>query len=144
MKLKVKKVDPRAILPAYAHPGDSGFDLRAITEEPIFIPPGERRSIDTGLAFEIPEGYEGQVRPRSGLSFKSGMVTSLGTVDSNFCGTVRVCLYNHSFSTFRVDNGDRIAQMVIAPVQQVQLEEVQEFTKVTSRGENGFGSSGVK
>lgn len=118
------------------------MDLSAILEYDYFLPPGERHLFDTGLAFEIPDGWEGQVRPRSGLSKNHGVVTSFGTIDNQYTGPVAVCLYNHSFSTFRVNNGMRIAQIVFQQCPQVTLELVDSL-KVTERGDKGFGSSGV-
>jgi dUTP pyrophosphatase len=93
------------------------------------------------LAFEIPEGFEGQVRPRSGLSFNSGTLTSFGTIDADYRGEIKICLYNHSFQTVRIKSGDRVAQLVIAPVVQAQLTVVSELSG-TVRGQKGFGSSG--
>lgn len=140
--IKVKKTDPRAIIPTYANPGDSGLDLSAILEHDHFLEPGNRYLFGTGLAFEIPDGWEGQVRPRSGLSKNNGVVTSLGTVDNSYVGEVFVCLYNHSFSTFRVKHGMRVAQIVFKQCPQVTLQLVDDL-KATERGAKGFGSSGV-
>ncbi len=140
--IKVKKTDPRAILPKYAHKGDAGLDLSAILEHDHFLEPGNRYLFGTGLAFDIPEGWEAQVRPRSGLSKNNGVVASLGTVDSSYTGEVFVCLYNHSFSTFRVKSGDRVAQIVFKPAPQITLQLVDDL-KTTERGDKGFGSSGV-
>jgi dUTP pyrophosphatase len=143
MKLKIKILDPRAVVPEYKTAGASGVDLHAILEEPLLILPGERKTIRTGLAIEIPEGYEAQCRPRSGLSFNHGVVTSFGTIDSDYRGENKVCLYNHSFSNFKVMPGDRVAQLVFTKVERADIEVVNELSD-TVRGIGGFGSTGVK
>ena len=126
-------------------PGSSGLDLRASIEEPMTLEPFERKLISTGLKLAIPQGYEGQVRPRSGLALKHGITTlnSPGTIDSDYRGEVKVLLINLGSAPVVINSGDRIAQLVIAPVVQAELEEVDELDD-TSRGEGGFGHTGVK
>lgn len=131
-------------LPSYATEHSAGLDLRAAVEEPVILKPLERALIPTGFVFEIPEGYEGQVRPRSGLALKKGVtvLNSPGTVDSDYRGEVKVLLINLGREEVVINRGDRIAQMVIAPVCRVELVEVEEVSQ-TSRGEGGFGSTGM-
>lgn len=128
-------------LPAYGSEGAAGMDLAA-AEESVLLP-GEWTSVGTGLHLEIPPGFEGQVRPRSGLALKHGVtvLNSPGTIDGDYRGEVRVILINHGRDPFTVSRGDRIAQLVIAPVTRFALEEVEELEK-TSRGSGGFGSTG--
>lgn len=118
------------------------MDLRAA--ESALIAPGEYCAVGTGIAFEIPEGYEGQVRPRSGLAMKHGvtLLNAPGTIDSDYRGEVRVLLINHGKDVFSVNPGDRIAQIVFAPVTQVLLEETKALSE-SGRGAGGFGSTGV-
>lgn len=145
MRLKVKRVGPVDVpLPAYESKDAAGLDLRAALGEPVTIAPGSRKLIPTGLALEIPRGFEGQVRPRSGLAFKRGItiVNSPGTIDADYRGEVGIVLINHGEEPFQVEPGSRIAQLVIAPVQQVEIEEVSELSE-TSRGAGGYGSTGV-
>jgi dUTP pyrophosphatase len=132
-------------LPDYASAGSAGLDLRAATpaDQPILMPPGERRSIGTGLAIALPSGYEAQVRPRSGLALEHGItcLNSPGTIDSDYRGEIRVILINLGQTSFTVRRGDRIAQLVIARVAQAQWHE-QATLNHTLRGGSGFGSSG--
>lgn len=134
--------------PTYAHKGDSGFDFRANLTEEINLLPGEWKAIPTGLYFEIPSGYELQVRPRSGLSFKNGVtvLNSPGTVDSGYRGEIQVILINHSKETFIIQNGDRIAQGVISPVLTSEITKLNKVANLseTKRGEGKFGSTGIK
>ncbi len=124
-------------------PGAAGLDLSAAIDEPIVLAPGERRLIDIGLAVAIPPGFEGSVRARSGLAIKHGigLVNAPGTVDSDFRGALRVILINHGQEPFEIKSGERIAQMVIAPVAQAEVVEVSELSD-TARGAGGFGSTG--
>lgn len=145
--LKIKRL-PHARnipLPSYATPLSSGLDLRAAIEQPITVKPLERVLIPTGLILEIPEGYEGQVRPRSGLALKKGItvLNSPGTIDADYRGEVKVILINLGSEEVVIEPGERIAQLVIAPVQRVEVMEVENLTP-TSRGEGGFGSTGLK
>ena len=133
-------------LPAYETKNSAGMDLRAyLPEGPITLEPMQRGLVPTGLYMEIPEGYEGQVRPRSGLALKSGItvLNSPGTIDADYRGEVCVILVNLSNETFVINDGERIAQMVIAKHEQPKLVEV-EVLDETERGAGGFGHSGVK
>lgn len=133
-------------LPSYETADAAGMDLRAAvsTDAPMQIEPGERVLVPTGLIMEIPSGFEGQVRPRSGLAFKNGItcLNTPGTIDADYRGEVMVLLINHGAETFVIERGMRIAQMVIAPVQQVEIVEASLANK-TERGSGGFGSTGV-
>ena len=141
MVLKIKKLNPKAIIPAYQTEEAAGFDLHSI--EDVVLKPNERKLISTGLAFEIEFGYEVQIRPRSGLAFKHGItvLNSPGTIDSDYRGEIKVLLINHSNEKFEIKKGDRIAQAVVAPVIQAEIVEVEELSD-TTRGEGGFGSTG--
>ena len=134
-------------LPAYETAGAAGMDLRAAVpaDQPMTIRPGARALVPTGFIFEIPAGYEGQVRPRSGLAFKHGItcLNTPGTIDSDYRGEVKVLLVNLGGEDFVVERGMRIAQMVIAPVTQVAIREAN-GTSTTARGAGGFGSTGSK
>ncbi|MGO6967891.1 dUTP diphosphatase [Rhizobium leguminosarum] len=133
-------------LPAYESKGAAGMDLRAAVDEaaPLTLLPGKRALVPTGFIFEIPEGFEGQVRPRSGLAFKNGItcLNSPGTVDSDYRGEVKVLLVNLGEEPFIIARGMRIAQMVIAPVTQARVAEITAASE-TARGAGGFGSTGV-
>ena len=132
-------------LPAYATPLSAGVDLRAALEEPVVLPPLGRALIPTGLFLAIPAGYEGQVRPRSGLAARHGVtvLNTPGTVDADYRGEVKVILVNLSDTAFTIEPGERIAQMVFARCEQAQLEEVESLDE-TQRGAGGFGSTGLK
>ena len=132
-------------LPAYATPQSAGMDLRANLDEPVVLKPLERRLIPTGLHIALPEGYEAQVRPRSGLALKKGItvLNSPGTIDADYRGEVGVVLVNLSAEEFTVNDGERIAQMVIARHEQAELTVV-EVLDQTERGEGGYGHTGVK
>lgn len=131
-------------LPAYETAGAAGLDLRAAIGEPVTLAPGERVLVPTGLAMQLPEGFEGQVRPRSGLALRHGVtvLNAPGTVDSDYRGEVSVVLINHGSEPFTVTRGDRIAQLVIAPVTQARLLEVGTLSE-TPRGAGGYGSTGI-
>ena len=143
MQVKIKKLCESAKIPAYQSIGSAGFDFCSIEKK--IIKAGEWELIKTGLAFEIENGYELQVRPRSGLALKNGIsvLNSPGTIDSDYRGVVCVILINHSKVDFEIEEGDRIAQGVIAKVEQVGFVEVESLSD-TQRGERGFGSSGIK
>lgn len=132
-------------LPAYATPQSAGMDLRANITEPITLQPMERRIIPTGLHIALPEGYEAQVRPRSGLAFKHGItvLNSPGTIDADYRGELGVLLINLSTEPFVIEAGERIAQMVIARHEQGEFCLVKELDE-TERGEGGYGHTGVK
>lgn len=131
-------------LPAYASPGSAGVDLRAAVEGDLTLEPGQRLQVPTGLILELPDGFEGQVRPRSGLAIRHGvtLLNTPGTIDSDYRGEVKVILVNLGQKGYRLSRGDRIAQMVVAPVSQVVLTETDSLVS-TDRGEGGFGSTGV-
>ena len=132
-------------LPEYATPLSAGLDLRANLEQPVTLAPLERALIPTGLRIALPEGYEAQVRPRSGLAARHGLtlLNSPGTIDADYRGEISVILVNLSHEPFVVNDGDRIAQLVVARHEQVQWSLVEELAP-TQRGEGGFGHSGVK
>ena len=132
-------------LPAYETPASAGMDLRADLAEPVVLKPLERKLIPTGLFIELPVGYEAQIRPRSGLAIKKGitLLNTPGTIDADYRGDVGVILVNLSGENQRVENGDRIAQIVFAPVTQVEWVEVKRLGD-SSRGTGGFGSTGRK
>jgi dUTP pyrophosphatase len=138
---QVGRRGPPLDLPRYETAGAAGLDLRA--DEPVTLAPGERRLVPTGLALELPAGFEGQVRPRSGLAVRHGvgMVNAPGTIDSDYRGEVGVVLVNHGQAPVSFARGDRIAQLVIAPVVQAELELVEELSQ-SDRGAGGFGSTG--
>jgi dUTP pyrophosphatase len=143
MKVKiVNKSNHR--LPEYATPLSAGMDLKANTSEPIILKPLERQMIPTGISIQLPEGYEAQVRPRSGLAGKYGITVANapGTVDADYTGEIKVILINLSNENFLINPGDRIAQMVIARYERVEWDEVAELNP-TERGDGGFGSTGV-
>ncbi len=130
-------------LPQYATPGSAGADLYAAVEEPVVLHPGERRRISTGIRIALPPGYEAQVRPRSGLAdrYGLGMVNAPGTIDSDYRGVIQVILINLGQEPITIRRGDRIAQLVIAPVVQAIWQEVHNLPE-TERAEGGFGSTG--
>ena len=130
-------------LPDYQTPHSAGMDLRAAISEPVTLPPGQRRLISTGIRIALPPGYEAQVRPRSGLAIKDGitLLNAPGTIDADYRGTIQVILINLSAEPFAINRGDRIAQLVIAPVTRAQWQPVDEVDE-TARGPSGFGSTG--
>ena len=134
-------------LPGYESAGAAGMDLRAAVpdDHPILLLPGKRALVPTGLVMEIPAGYEAQVRPRSGLALKHGItcLNTPGTIDSDYRGEVMVLLVNHGDEDFEISRGMRIAQMVVAPVVRVAVEE-RDLSSATARGAGGFGSTGTK
>ena len=144
--VRFRKTNPDVILPQYETKGASGCDVRAfLPEGPLVIPSGEWRLVPTGLCPEIPLGYEIQVRPRSGLAYRNGItcLNTPGTVDSDYRGEIKVNLINHSKTDFVVENGMRIAQFVIAKVENASFEVSDDLSQ-SERGEGGFGSTGVK
>ena len=138
MNLRIKKLDPGLPLPRYAHEGDSGIDLHS--SQNIEIAPMETAIIRTGVACEIPPGLEGQVRGRSSLSVR-GMLAAIGTIDAGYRGEIGVVLTNTSDCAVEILHGQRIAQLVIAPVARCEVVEVNDLSD-SERGDNGFGSSG--
>jgi len=143
LEIRIKKLYPDVEIPKYQTSGAVGFDLRAV--ESISIPSGEARLIGTGLAVELPSGYELQIRPRSGLALKHSItvLNSPGTVDSDYRGEIKVILINHGKSDFQISKGDRIAQAVVNRVEIVDIVEVEKLSE-TQRGDKGFGSTGRK
>jgi len=131
-------------LPEQASPGSSGLDLRAAVSEDLQLDPGKRILVPTGLVLELPQGWEGQVRPRSGLAIRHGicLLNSPGTIDSDYRGEVMVVLANLGSEPFAIRRGDRVAQLVVSPVSRVLVREASELTS-TDRGSGGFGSTGV-
>ncbi len=142
MTLRFRRIHPDAVLPAYAHPSDAGMDLRSVAD--LEIPRFGRALVPTGLVILLPPLYEAQVRPRSGLALKSGItvLNSPGTIDSGYRGEIGVILANFGEAAFKVKKGDKIAQLVIAPVTQPLVEETT-IVDETDRGAGGFGSTGV-
>lgn len=132
-------------LPEYESREAAGMDVRAAVVEDVILKPGERALVPTGFKMALPAGYEAQIRPRSGLAYRHGitMLNSPGTIDSDYRGEVKVLAVNHGEEAFTISRGDRVAQMVIAPVFQPAAEEVESLPE-TDRGEGGFGSTGVK
>lgn len=140
-EILVKKLNPKAILPTYAHTGDSGWDLYSC--ENVILPPNGRVLVSTGLAMAIPQGYEGCIRPRSGNALKLGytVLNTPGTIDSNYRGEIKVILFNTTDNVILIKEKDRIAQMVIQKLPIIFLKEVNELDS-TNRGSDGFGSTG--
>lgn len=142
MKLLVEKIDKNAIIPFKAHEGDAGMDLFSVEE--TIIKPMERKLIRTGIKIQLPKNTEAQIRPRSGLALKNGItvLNTPGTIDEGYRGEIGIILINLSNEEFKVEVGMKIAQMVIKSTLNLEVEEVVELTK-TTRGEGGFGSTGV-
>ncbi len=143
--VKFKKLHENVEIPAYQTDGAAGMDLCAYLTEQITLRPMERKLIPTGLKMELPHGFEAQVRPRSGMSIKHGitLINCVGTIDEDYRGELCVPVVNLSEESYTISNGDRIAQMVIAPVTRA-LVEVSEELSTTARGAGGFGSTGYK
>lgn len=141
--LKILKLNEDVTVPCYQTEGAAGMDLCAFLEQSVTLKSLERKLIPTGLKIELPHGYEAQIRPRSGMSIKHGitLVNCVGTIDEDYRGEVCVPVINLSTEEFTINNGDRIAQMIIAPVTKAKIEVVQELSD-TQRGEGGFGSTG--
>ncbi len=144
MKVKVVNKSKHA-LPQYSTSASAGLDLRANLDEPIELKPLERQLIPTGLFIELPVGFEAQVRPRSGLAFKHGItvLNSPGTIDADYRGEVKVILVNLSNEAFKIEDGERVAQMVVAKHETIEWEAA-EILEETNRGAGGFGHTGVK
>ena len=143
VKIKIKKLDPKVKIPQYKTEGSSGMDLIAFVKEALKIKPNSSELIPTGISIAIPQDTEIQIRPRSGLAAKSriSVLNTPGTIDSDYRGELKVILFNHGVNDFIVNNGDRIAQMVLMPVLKSSFEEVDELPD-TIRGSGGFGSTG--
>jgi dUTP pyrophosphatase len=145
--LRLRLIRPDlASLPRYETPGAAGLDLSAALEAPLVIPAGGHASVPTGLAIALPEGYEGQVRPRSGLAARHAVtiLNAPGTIDQDYRGEVRVLLVNLGVDAYQINPGDRIAQLVVAPVTRVSVQVVEDAESLgtTERGSGGFGSTG--
>jgi dUTP pyrophosphatase len=140
MKIRIKKLHPDAILPGYAHGAeeDAGLDLRAL--ERVVLTPGAAHAVPTGIAIELPPGYEAQVRPRSGLALKHSITVNFGTIDPGYRGEIRVIMFNLSHTNYTIEKDDRIAQLVVSRYEPVEWEESE--LGDSARGAGGFGSSG--
>lgn len=145
MKVRIKKLNERAIIPTYGSAGSAGGDLYSAEENDITVAPGQTAFIGTGLAVEIPQGLVGLVYARSGLACKKGLAPAnkVGVIDSDYRGEIKVALYNHGKESQTVAKGERIAQLVIAPFVFAEYEETDDLSD-TARGEGGFGSTGRK
>ena len=143
IKVLLKKLDSKVQIPSFKTEGSSGMDLMAFIKDPIIIEPNSSALIPTGLSVAIPNDVEVQIRPRSGLAAKSniGVLNSPGTIDSDYRGEIKIILFNHGDKKFTVNNKDRVAQMVIAPILKANFEEVDKLPD-TIRGIGGFGSTG--
>ena len=145
VKILIKKTSREVITPKYKTKGSSGLDLSAFINKKVVIKPNSSELIPTGLQVAIPEEFEIQIRPRSGLAAKEsiGVLNSPGTIDSDYRGELKIILFNHGDRDFTINNGDRIAQMVLVPILKMQFEEVASLPD-TVRGQGGFGSTGKK
>ncbi|MBL6857419.1 MAG: dUTP diphosphatase [Pelagibacteraceae bacterium] len=144
-KIQIKKLSNEVLTPKYETSGSSGMDIAAYIDKDVVINSGDKALVPTGFSLSIPHGYEVQIRPRSGLAVKKGItvLNTPGTIDSDYRGEVKVVLINLSKDKFIVKKGERIAQMVVCPIEQVSVEEVKELSG-TDRGTGGFGSTGAK
>lgn len=140
MKIRIKKLHPDAALPVYAHgpAEDAGLDLRAV--ESVVLSPGAAKGVPTGIAIELPPGYEAQVRPRSGMALKHSVSVNFGTIDPGYRGEIRVIMFNFGLADYDIHKGDRIAQLVVAKYESIEWEEGD--LGDSERGAGGFGSSG--
>ena len=143
VKVLIKRLSTEVELPSYKTPGASGMDLIAHIHSSVTVKPKTSSLIPTGLSLAFPENYEVQIRPRSGLAAKNNIsiLNTPGTIDSDYRGEIKVIVYNHGNNDFLVNNGDRIAQMILMPVVKMELEETSDLPE-TVRGEGGFGSTG--
>jgi len=143
VKVLIKKLDPAVKIPKYKTTGASGMDLMAFIKQPIKLIPQSSCLIPTGISVAFSEEYEIQIRPRSGLAAKNNIsvLNTPGTIDSDFRGEIKIILFNHGNSEFIINNNDRVAQMILTPVQKMELEEVENLPN-TLRGRGGFGSTG--
>ena len=143
VKVLIKKLDPTVKIPEYKTDGSSGMDLKAFINESINVKPNTSSLVPTGLSVAFSEDYEIQIRPRSGLAAKENIsvLNAPGTIDSDYRGEIKVIIYNHGNNDFTINNGDRIAQMVLTPVVKMELEETINLPE-TVRGKGGFGSTG--
>ena len=143
VKVLIKKLDPSVKLPEYKTSGASGMDLIAFLKKSIFVKPKTSSLIPTGLSVAFSEDYEIQIRPRSGLAIKNNIsiLNTPGTIDSDYRGEVKIIIYNHGDKDFIINNGDRVAQMILSPAIKMELKEVNDLPE-TIRGRSGFGSTG--
>ena len=143
VKVLIKKLSPEVQLPSYKTSGASGMDLMAFIKSSVTVKPKTSSLVPTGLSIAFSEDYEIQIRPRSGLAAKNNIsvLNTPGTIDSDYRGEIKVIIYNHGNENFIINNGDRIAQMILTPVVKMELEETGDLPK-TIRGEGGFGSTG--
>lgn len=141
MKIKIKKIEEGAKIPNYANFDDAGLDLYSI--EDVVLKSGERRAIKTGIKIEIPDGCAGLIWDKSGLALNDGIKTMAGVIDSGYRGEVKIVLINLSDKNFEIKNGQKIAQMIIQKIERPEIEET-EFLNESKRGENGFGSTGLR
>ena len=144
VKVLIRKLDPAVKLPEYKTYGASGMDIIAFIKKPISLKPKMSSIIPTGLSVAFSKDYEIQIRPRSGLAAKNNIsiLNTPGTIDSDYRGEIKVIVYNHGKEEFIINNGDRIAQMILSPVLKIELEETNDDLPETIRGEGGFGSTG--
>tara|TARA_Y100000992_G_scaffold225265_1_gene156939 strand:- start:460 stop:900 length:441 start_codon:yes stop_codon:yes gene_type:complete len=144
VKVLIRKLDPAVKLPEYKTNGASGMDIMAFIKEPISLKSKMSSIIPTGFSVAFSKDYEIQIRPRSGLAAKNNIsiLNTPGTIDSDYRGEVKVIMYNHGKKEFTINNGDRIAQMILSPILKIELEETNEDLPETIRGEGGFGSTG--
>ena len=140
MNIKIKKLNPDAIIPSYAHEGDAGMDI--YSSEDVIINPGKRIGVGTGISVELPLGYVALVWDKSGHAFKSGIKTMAGVMDAGYRGEYKIILLNTSEEAFEIKKGQKIAQILIQKVEHPEIEEIQELSE-TSRGLGGFGSTGL-
>ena len=142
-KVLIKRLDPKVKLPAYKTEGASGMDLMAFIDNTIFLKPKTSTLVPTGLSVAFSKNFEIQIRPRSGLAAKNNIsvLNTPGTIDSDYRGEIKVIIFNHGNDDFIINNGDRIAQMILTPVEKMELEETNDLPE-TLRGEGGFGSTG--
>ncbi len=145
-RLRVYKMRADAMIPRYETDGAAGLDLAACLDSPLVLAPGQSVRVPTGVRIALPSGHEGQVRPRSGLAARHGVtvLNAPGTIDEDYRGEVQVLLINHGSADFTIESGDRIAQLIVAPVSHVQVEAVDDEAALggTERGDGGFGSTG--
>jgi len=141
MTIKIKKLHPEATAPKYAQPGDAGMDFYALETTPL--QPGERKLVSTGISMAIPKGYVGLIWDKSGMATKFGIKTMAGVIDSGYRGEIKILVHNLSKETYVFEKGTKVSQMLIQPVEQKKLIEVNELDE-TSRGEGAFGSTGLK
>ncbi|MBI3590900.1 MAG: dUTP diphosphatase [Candidatus Melainabacteria bacterium] len=144
VKVEFVKVHSKAQLPSYATEGAAGMDLTNVLDKPLILKPGERAKVPTGLIMVLPEGYEGQVRPRSGLAAKHGITLTncVGTVDSDYRGEICCLMINLGNEPYTINPGERIAQLVISPIVQASTKFIEKIPEETKRGAGGFGSTG--